>query len=151
MQNITTFLTFKDNGEQAVNFYVSVFKHSKVLSSMQMGGKLLHAVFELNGQQFMAMDGGEIFSFALGTSLFVNCETQEEVDELWDKLSAGGEKGKCGWLKDKYGLSWQIIPKALGELMMEIKRAFPDLEAWVLATPQEEIDRRILEVWRASV
>jgi predicted 3-demethylubiquinone-9 3-methyltransferase (glyoxalase superfamily) len=129
-QKITTFLTFKDRGEEAVKFYVSLFKNSKIVRivrSEQEGpvakGALLHAAFQLEGQQFMAMDGGPYFAFAQGVSLFVNCGTQEEVDRLWEKLSEGGEKQRCGWLKDKYGVSWQIIPSALGELMGDGKSA----------------------------
>lgn len=125
-RKIVTFLTFKDRAEEAVNLYVSLFKNSKILSIVRMGadapgvkGTLLHATFHLDGQEFMAMDGGPYFSFGQGTSLFVNCETQEEVDTLWEKLSEGGEKQQCGWLKDKYGLSWQIIPTALGEMMQD--------------------------------
>jgi len=126
MQKITTFLTFQDRAEEAVNLYVSLFKNSKILSMVRMGGEgpggkgaLRHASFQLDGQEYMAMDGGSYFSFGQGTSMFVNCETQEEVDELWEKLSEGGEKQRCGWLKDKYGVSWQIIPSALGELMQD--------------------------------
>ncbi len=126
MQRITTFLTFKEKGEQAVNFYVSLFKNSKITSIVRMGGEapgttasLLNAAFQLDGQDYMAMDGGPYFDFAQGMSLFVNCETQEEVDNLWEKLSEGGEKLQCGWLKDRYGVSWQIIPTALGELMQD--------------------------------
>ena len=124
MKKITTFLTFADRAEEAVNFYVSVFKDSKIESLVRMGGEgpgakgaLLHATFHLHGQGFMAMDGGSYFTFAQGTSLFVDCESQEEVDDLWDKLSEGGEQQPCGWLKDRYGVSWQIVPSALGELM----------------------------------
>jgi len=126
MQKITTFLTFQDRAEEAVNLYASLFKNSKILNMVRIGGEgpggkgaLLHASFQLDGQEYMAMDGGSYFSFGQGTSMFVNCETQEEVDELWEKLSEGGEKQRCGWLKDKYGVSWQIIPSALGELMQD--------------------------------
>jgi predicted 3-demethylubiquinone-9 3-methyltransferase (glyoxalase superfamily) len=118
MNKITTFLTFNDQAEDAVNFYTSIFDNSKVLSTTPgPGGTLMSATFELDGQQFMALNGGPSFGFAQGMSLFVNCETQDEVDELWEKLSAGGEKGPCGWLTDKFGVSWQIIPRALGELL----------------------------------
>ena len=118
MNKITTFLTFNDQAEEAVNFYTSIFDDSRVLSTTPgPDGTLLTATFELEGQQFMALNGGPSFSFAQGMSLFVNCETQDEVDELWEKLSAGGEKGPCGWLTDRYGVSWQIIPRALGELL----------------------------------
>ena len=126
MRKITTFLTFKDRGEEAVTFYVSVFKNSSIMSMVRYqpegpgsSGALLHAAFQLNGQDFMAMDGGPHFTFTEGTSLFVDCETQEEVDHLWERLSEGGEKQRCGWLKDRYGVSWQIIPSALGEMMQD--------------------------------
>ena len=118
MNKITTFLTFNDEAEEAVDFYTSIFDDSSVLSTTPgPDGTLISATFELAGQQFMALNGGPSFSFAQGMSLFVDCETQDEVDELWEKLSAGGEQGPCGWLKDKYGVSWQIIPRALGELL----------------------------------
>lgn len=118
MQKIIPFLWFDNNAEEAINFYVSIFKNSKVLSNTPgPDGKVLTATFQLEGQTFYALNGGPRFKFTEAISLFVNCETQEEVDELWEKLSAGGEKSMCGWLKDKYGLSWQIIPTALGELM----------------------------------
>ena len=126
MQKITTFLAFQDRAEEAVNLYVSAFKNSKIHSLVRAGGEgadgkgtLLQASFQLDGQEFMAIDGGPYFSFAQGISLFVNCQTQEEVDDLWEKLSEGGEKGQCGWLKDRYGVSWQIIPSALGEMMQD--------------------------------
>jgi predicted 3-demethylubiquinone-9 3-methyltransferase (glyoxalase superfamily) len=124
MQKITPFLWFNDNAEEAMNFYVSIFKNSKIMSVSRYGeggpgpkGQVMTAVFELDGQKFMALNGGPHFKFTEAISLFVDCETQQEVDELWERLSAGGEKSRCGWLKDKYGLSWQIIPKALGRLM----------------------------------
>jgi predicted 3-demethylubiquinone-9 3-methyltransferase (glyoxalase superfamily) len=124
MQKITPFLWFDDKAEEAMNFYVSIFKNSKIVNVSRYGdagpgpkGKVMTAVFELDGQKFMALNGGPLFKFTEAISLFVDCETQQEVDELWEKLSAGGEKSRCGWLKDKYGLSWQIIPKALGRLM----------------------------------
>jgi len=107
-----------------MNFYVSIFKNSKVGSVSRYGeggprpeGMVMTATFQLDGQEFMALNGGPEFHFTEAISFFVNGETQEEVDELWEKLSEGGEKGRCGWLKDKYGLSWQIIPTALGELL----------------------------------
>src|SRR6266550_823584 len=121
MQKITTFLTFESKGKEAVDFYLSIFKNSKVNSIMVMpdSGVLLHASFTLDGVEFMAMDGGEHFKFEEGTSLFVTCDGQEEVDYFWEKLSEGGEPGQCGWLTDKFGVSWQIIPTALGELMQD--------------------------------
>ena len=121
MQKITTFLMFNDQAEAAVNFYTSVFKNSKIVSMHRAGpgpkDAMMSATFELEGQQFMAFNGGPTFKFAEGMSLFVNCETQVEVDELWEKLSAGGTPGRCGWLKDRFGVSWQIIPSVLGKLL----------------------------------
>ena len=124
MQKITPFLWFDNQAEEAMHFYVSIFKNSKVGQVTRYGdagpgpkGTVMSATFLLEGQEFMALNGGPHFHFTPAISLFVNCETQEEVDELWDKLSAGGSKERCGWLKDKYGLSWQIIPSALGKLM----------------------------------
>jgi len=121
---ITTFLTYDGNAEEAVALYTSVFADSRVVSTNRYGdagpgpkGGLMTATFELAGQEFMALNGGSSFSFAQGISLFVDCETQEEVDELWEKLSEGGEPGPCGWLTDRFGVSWQIIPRALGELL----------------------------------
>jgi len=112
MPTITPFLWFNGQAEEAANFYTSLFKNSKITSISSM-----MVTFELNGQPFMALNGGPAFKFTEAISLFVNCDTQQEVDALWDKLSAGGATSQCGWLKDKYGLSWQIIPQALGELM----------------------------------
>lgn len=121
MQKITPFLWFDGQAEEAMNYYVSIFKNSKVLSVNRAGegGPVISVTFELDGQQFQALNGGPQFKFTEAISLFVNCETQEEVDELWEKLSAGGEKSRCGWLKDKYGLSWQIIPSLLGKLLQD--------------------------------
>lgn len=124
MQKITTFLTFNDQGEEAVRFYVSVFKNSRILSTRRYGdagpgpkGSFMTAAFELEGQEFMALNGGPSFKFAQGISLFVNCETQAEVDELWEKLSEGGQQVACGWLTDRFGVSWQIVPSALGRML----------------------------------
>jgi predicted 3-demethylubiquinone-9 3-methyltransferase (glyoxalase superfamily) len=119
MPKITPFLWFDGQAEEAMNFYISIFKNGKVLSVSRADGKVMSVTFELEGQKFMGLNAGPQFKFTEAISLFVDCETQEEVDELWEKLSAGGEKGRCGWLKDKYGLSWQIIPKALGKLMSD--------------------------------
>jgi predicted 3-demethylubiquinone-9 3-methyltransferase (glyoxalase superfamily) len=126
MQKITPFLWFDDNAEEAMNFYVSVFKNSKIGRVTRYGetgpgpkGKVMTGTFELRGQEFMALNGGPQFKFTEAISFFVNCETQEEVDELWEKLSKGGEKGRCGWLKDKFGLSWQIVPTALGKMLSD--------------------------------
>ncbi|WP_019120439.1 VOC family protein [Brevibacillus massiliensis] len=124
MQKITPFLWFDGRAEEAMNFYTSVFKNSKAVSIRRCGekgpgpkGEVMTATFELNGQTFMALNGGPQFSFTPAVSFFVNCETQQEVDELWEKLSEGGEKGRCGWLTDKFGLSWQIIPTVLGGML----------------------------------
>src|SRR5215211_802867 len=124
MQKITTFLTYEDQAEEAVELYTSVFDNSKILSKSYYGeagpgekGSLMTASFELEGQEFIALNGGSGFSFAQGISLLVTCETQAEVDELWERLSAGGEQGPCGWLTDKFGVSWQIVPRALSELL----------------------------------
>ena len=124
MQKITPCLWFDNQAEEAMYFYTSIFKNAKVGNIMRYGeagpgpeGSVLTASFELEGQQFMALNGGPEFTFSPAISFFVNCETQEEVDELWEKLSAGGEKVECGWLKDKYGVSWQIIPTILGEML----------------------------------
>jgi predicted 3-demethylubiquinone-9 3-methyltransferase (glyoxalase superfamily) len=125
MQKITTYLWFNDNAEEAISLYTSIFKNSKILNAYRYGegengssGKLMSATFQLEGQEFIALNGGPQFQFNEAISLFVNCNTQEEVDDLWGKLTAdGGEEGRCGWLKDKFGVSWQIVPTALGELM----------------------------------
>jgi predicted 3-demethylubiquinone-9 3-methyltransferase (glyoxalase superfamily) len=117
MQKITTFLWFNGNAEEAADFYVSIFRNSKVLSTMGPKGKAMGVTFQLEGQEFHALNGGPQYSFTPAISLFVNCETQAEVDELWGKLTAGGSEQPCGWLKDKYGLSWQVIPTILGKLL----------------------------------
>ena len=118
MQKITTFLTFNDQAEQAANFYTSLFKDSKIEDIMRAGDAVMGVSFQLAGQHYNALNGGPSFTFTEGISLFVNCETQAEVDELWDKLTSdGGEESRCGWLKDKFGVSWQIIPSVLGEML----------------------------------
>ena len=128
MQKITPFLWFDNQAEEAVNFYTSLFKNSKIENvarydeagakvSGRPKGSVMTMTFQLNGQEFNALNGGPQFKFTEAISFFVNCETQAEVDELWNKLTEGGEEVQCGWLKDKYGLSWQIVPTALGELM----------------------------------
>jgi predicted 3-demethylubiquinone-9 3-methyltransferase (glyoxalase superfamily) len=117
MQKITPFLWFDGEAEKAMNHYISIFKSGKVLQVNHRGGKVLTVTFELEGQRFMALNAEPLFQFNEAISFFVDCETQGEVDELWEKLSAGGEKSRCGWLKDKFGLWWQIIPKALMQLL----------------------------------
>jgi predicted 3-demethylubiquinone-9 3-methyltransferase (glyoxalase superfamily) len=126
MQKITPYLWFDSQAEEAMNFYTSIFKNSKVLNVSRYpegapgpAGGVMIATFELEGQEFTALNGGPQFNFTEAISFLVNCKTQKEVDELWQKLSAGGEEGPCGWLKDKFGVSWQIIPTALGEMLSD--------------------------------
>ncbi len=137
MHKITPFLWFDTQAEEAMNFYVSLFKNSKIINVSRYGegapvpaGTVMSATFELDGQEIRALNGGPQFKFNEAISFFVDCETQTEVDELWEKLCEGGEPGPCGWLKDKFGLSWQIVPKALGEL---------------LGDPDPEKSRRVME------
>ena len=124
MKKITPFLWFDDKAEEAMNFYVSIFKNSKVGSVTRYGeagpgpkGSVMTATFTLDGQDFIALNGGPHFKFTEAISFSVDCKTQEEVDQFWEKLSEGGQKSRCGWLKDKYGLSWQIVPTVLSELL----------------------------------
>jgi len=124
MQKITPFLWFDRQAEEAANYYVSIFKNSEITAISRYGdagpgpkGSVMVVSFELDGQQFCALNGGPVFSFTPAISFFVNCETQAEVDDLWEKLSAGGRKDRCGWLTDKYGVSWQIIPQVLMKLI----------------------------------
>ena len=130
MQKITPHLWFDNQAEEAVRFYVSLFKNSKILNVARYGdagakvsgrpaGSVMTVTFQLEGQEFMALNGGPHFKFTEAISFLVNCETQAEIDRLWEKLSQGGEQGPCGWLKDKYGLSWQIVPTVLGEMMQD--------------------------------
>ena len=118
MPSITPFLWFDTQAEEAMNFYAGVFKRSKVLSVNRAQGKVMSVEFELEGQKFMALNAGPMYKFTEAVSFFVACETQLEIDNLWDKLTAeGGSPSRCGWLKDKFGLSWQIIPTALGRML----------------------------------
>jgi predicted 3-demethylubiquinone-9 3-methyltransferase (glyoxalase superfamily) len=124
MNKITPFLWFDGKAEEAADFYVSIFKNSKIKGIARYGeagpgpkGTAMSANFQLDGQDFIALNGGPMFTFTPAISFLVNCNNQQEVDELWEKLSAGGEKQQCGWLKDRYGVSWQIIPSALGEML----------------------------------
>ncbi len=130
MRKIMPCLWFDTNAEEAVNFYTSIFKDSSIVTVSRYGeagpgqaGTVLTIIFTLHGQQFMALNGGPHFKFTEAISLFVNCETQEEVDELWTKLTEGGEESQCGWLKDKFGMSWQIVPTALGEMLSDADAA----------------------------
>jgi predicted 3-demethylubiquinone-9 3-methyltransferase (glyoxalase superfamily) len=124
MQKITPFLWFDNNAEEAIEFYTSVFKNSKIVTTSRFGkggpgkdGKYMTGTIQLEGQDFIVLNAGPAFKFNEAISLFVSCESQDEVDYFWDKLSEGGQKSQCGWLKDKFGLSWQIIPAVLGKLM----------------------------------
>jgi len=124
MQKITPFLWFDGNAEEAANFYISIFKNSKMGKISRYGdagpgpkGSAMSVTFQIEGQEFFALNGGPQFKFTPAISFFVNCETQQEVDDLWEKLSAGGRTDRCGWLQDKFGLSWQIIPTVLGQLL----------------------------------
>jgi predicted 3-demethylubiquinone-9 3-methyltransferase (glyoxalase superfamily) len=126
MQKITPCLWFDNNAEEAVRFYTSVFKHSKILTTARYGdagpgpkGSVMTINFELNGQEFLALNGGPHFKFTEAISFIVYCKTQQEIDEYWQRLSAGGQEVQCGWLKDKYGLSWQIVPTVLQELVTD--------------------------------
>jgi predicted 3-demethylubiquinone-9 3-methyltransferase (glyoxalase superfamily) len=121
MQTITPFLWFDGQAEEAMNFYVSVFRNSKVVSVNRAGpgGPVFSVTFQLCGQEFFALNGGPQYTFSPAVSFFVNCETQQEVDELWAMLSAGGAEQPCGWLKDRYGLSWQVVPSVLGRMLQD--------------------------------
>ena len=118
MLKITPFLWFDTQAEDAMNFYASIFPRSKVIAVNRQGEKVMSVVFELEGQQFMGLNAGPVFKFNEAVSFFVGCESQQEIDDLWAKLVAGGgSPGRCGWLKDQFGLSWQIVPNKLGRLM----------------------------------
>jgi predicted 3-demethylubiquinone-9 3-methyltransferase (glyoxalase superfamily) len=126
MQKISPFLWFDSNAEEAANFYLSIFKDSKILKIARYGeagpgpaGSVMVVNFQIEGQDFIALNGGPLFKFTEAISFVINCQTQEEVDHYWNKLTAGGQESQCGWLKDKYGLSWQVTPKILGELLAD--------------------------------
>jgi predicted 3-demethylubiquinone-9 3-methyltransferase (glyoxalase superfamily) len=151
MQRITPFLWFDGKAEEAMNFYVSIFKNAKIVRVTRYGeggpgpkGTVMSGTFQLEGQEFFALNGGPQFTFSPAISFFVNCETQAEVDELWEKLSAGGEKGRCGWLKDRYGLSWQVIPSVLGKLLQD-KDAEKARRVMQAMLQMDKIDIRTLE------
>jgi predicted 3-demethylubiquinone-9 3-methyltransferase (glyoxalase superfamily) len=152
MQKITTYLWFDDDAEEAMKFYTSLFKNSKILSTSRYPegspgkpGTLMTGSFQLDGQEFMALNGGPQFPFTEAISLLVNCETQQEVDELWAKLTAdGGQESQCGWLKDKFGVSWQIIPRQLGEMIGD-KDAAKAKRAVDAMLKMKKIDLKALE------
>jgi predicted 3-demethylubiquinone-9 3-methyltransferase (glyoxalase superfamily) len=137
MQKITPFLWFDDNAEEAAKFYTSIFRNSRIVNVARYGeagskssgrpkGSVMTVAFELEGQPFVALNGGPVFTFSPAISLFVNCETQKEIDELWEKLTDGGEEVECGWLKDKYGVSWQIVPSGIVEMISDPDAARSD-------------------------
>lgn len=164
MQKITPYLWFEDNAEEAAKFYTSIFKNSRVINITHYGesaaevsgrpkGTVTTVTFELEGQRFMALNGGPIFKFSPAISFLVSCETQQEVDDLWEKLSEGGQVEQCGWLKDKVGVSWQIVPNILGEMIKDkdAKKSERVIKAMLqmkkidiqgLRKAYEEVDRR---------
>jgi predicted 3-demethylubiquinone-9 3-methyltransferase (glyoxalase superfamily) len=126
MQKITPCLWFDGKAEEAMTFYASIFKRSKVVDVMRYGeagpgpkGTVMAVTFELDGQRFMALNGGPLYTFTPAISLFVSCETQDEIDAYWERLADGGKPVQCGWLTDKYGVSWQIVPKVLGDMLQD--------------------------------
>ena len=156
MQKIITCLGFNDRAEEAVNFYTSTVRNSRILTMSRNGdggpgpqGSLLAATFLLDGQEFMALNGGPPFKFAIGMSIVIRCDTQEEIDSLWEKLSEGGEQVQCGWLTDKFGVSWQIVPSILGKLMSDpdprksqnVMKALLPMKKLDIAKLQEAHDR----------
>lgn len=156
MPKITPFLWFDDQAEEAMDFYTSVFKNSKILNitrNIEGGpgpeGTVLTGTFELDGQEFLALNGGPLFAFTSAISFFVHCETQHEIDEYWEKLSEGGQKERCGWLKDKYGVSWQIVPTALGAMLSgadseksrRVMKALLQMDKLVLETLQQAFEQ----------
>jgi len=157
MQNITPFLWFDHQAEEAMNFYVSVFKDSTVLGINHYGkgapmpeGTVLTASFELNGLRFVALNGGPIYKFSPATSFVVNCETQVEVDYYWEKLGEGGKHNQCAWLDDKFGVTWQIVPKQLGQLLSDpdpvragrVMQAMMQMKKIIIADLQRAADGR---------
>lgn len=157
MQEITPFLWFDREAEEAARFYVSIFRNSRILSLSRYGdaapgpkGAVMVVRFELAGRQFMALNGGPQFKFTEAVSFLINCETQTEIDELWERLSAGGEKGRCGWLKDKFGLSWQIVPTVLGQMLQDgdpaksqrVMQALLQMDKLDIGRLQQAYDRR---------
>jgi predicted 3-demethylubiquinone-9 3-methyltransferase (glyoxalase superfamily) len=133
MQKITPFLWFDSQAEEAMNFYISIFKDSKVTRVTRYGemghgqpGQVMSVEFQLNGMDFYALNGGPMFKFSPATSFFIHCETQEEIDHYWDKLGEGGKPNRCGWLDDKFGLTWQVVPTLLGKLLGDKDRRKAD-------------------------
>jgi predicted 3-demethylubiquinone-9 3-methyltransferase (glyoxalase superfamily) len=151
MQKITPFLWFDGEAEEAARFYASIFENSKIQSITRYGdagpgkkGTVMSAAFQIEGQNFIAINGGPQFRFSPAVSFLVSCETQQEVDKLWEKLSEGGEKQRCGWLKDKFGLSWQIVPSLLGEMLRD-KDAEKSRRVMEAMLQMDKIDIAILQ------
>ena len=145
MPTITPFLWFDTQAEEAMNFYASVFKRSKVLSVNRAQGKVMSVQFELEGQKFMALNAGPLYTFTEAISFFVGCETQQEIDELWTRLTAdGGSPSRCGWLKDKFGMSWQIVPNGLGQMLSD-KDAAKSTRAMNAMLQMEKLDVKALQ------
>lgn len=155
MQKITPFLWFDDQAEEAASFYVSIFRSSRIVDATRYGeagakvsgrskGSVMTVRFHLDGQEFIALNGGPHFKFTEAISFVVSCRTQKEVDKFWDKLSAGGGKGRCGWLKDKYGVSWQIVPSGLGEILKD-PGAEKSKKVMELMLQMDKIDIRTLK------
>jgi predicted 3-demethylubiquinone-9 3-methyltransferase (glyoxalase superfamily) len=144
MQKFTPFLWFDDKAAEAAKFYVSIFKNSKILDTRRRGKKVLTVTFRLDGEEFIALNGGPHFQFTPAISFFVRCKTQREVDRLWKKLLKGGKESRCGWLTDKYGLSWQIIPTILGDLLSE-KDPVKSERVWNAMLQMVKIETKLLK------
>jgi predicted 3-demethylubiquinone-9 3-methyltransferase (glyoxalase superfamily) len=144
MKKITPFLWFDAPIEQVMKYYCSIFKDAKILGIRRAGGTVATATFRLHGQEFMILNGGPHFKFNPAVSFFVDCKSQAEVDELWEKLSKGGEKSHCGWLKDKYGLSWQIIPSILMKLLEDKNRTKAN-RVWKAMLQMSKIEIKVLK------
>jgi predicted 3-demethylubiquinone-9 3-methyltransferase (glyoxalase superfamily) len=152
MQKIKTFLWFNDQAEEAARFYTSIFKNSEITSINRQspGGPAFMVQFTLEGQEYMALNGGPHYAFSPAISLYVNCDTQEEIDYYWEKLSEGGKTNRCGWLDDRFGLTWQIVPTVLGKFMSDPQRAgqvmqaFMKMEKFDIAALKEAYDNAVV-------
>ncbi len=144
MKKITPFLWFDDKAEEAMKFYTSIFKDSKKIDVWRKGTKVMATVFQLNGQEFIALNGGPHYKFTHAISFFVRCKNQREIDYYWEKLSNGGKKVQCGWLADKYGLSWQIVPEALEDLLWN-KNAKKKDRVWSALMQMTKIEITVLK------
>ena len=144
MNKITPFLWFDGQAEEAMKFYLSIFKNSKKTSVKRKDGKVIATTFQLNGQDFIALNGGPHFKFTPAISFFIHCKTQAEIDHYWEKLSKGGKKSQCGWLTDKYGLSWQIVPEALEEILWKASPKAKD-RVWDALMKMTKLDIKALK------